>query len=49
MTGDGSRAYYRHSVGFNPFRPARKDGIDLALVAGAIIVTLGLLAWAIWG
>jgi len=49
MIGDGSRAYYRRPVGFNPFRPARKDGVDLALVAGAIIVILGLLAWAIWG
>jgi hypothetical protein len=49
MIGDGSRGYYRRPVGFNPFRPARKDGLDLAMVAGAIIVTLGLLAWAIWG
>jgi hypothetical protein len=36
-------------VGFNPFRPARKDRLDLALVAGTILLILGLLAWAIWG
>jgi hypothetical protein len=49
MAADGSWLYYRLGVGFNPFRPAHKDRLDLALVAGAILITLALLAWAIWG
>ncbi len=35
-------------MGFNPFRPARKGAADLALVAGTIIVVIGLVLWAIW-
>lgn len=36
-------------MGFNPFRPVRKDRLDVAMVVAAIGVTLALLAWAIWG
>jgi hypothetical protein len=36
-------------MGFNPFRPARKNALDLALMAGTIVVIIGLLVWAIWG
>ena len=36
-------------MGFNPFRPARKDAFDLVLVAATVVLVIGLLAWAIWG
>jgi hypothetical protein len=36
-------------MGFNPFRPARKNALDLAFMAGTIAVIVGLLVWAIWG
>lgn len=36
-------------MGFNPFRPARKNALDLVLVAATMVVIVGLLAWAIWG
>ena len=36
-------------MGFNPFRPARKSIADLVLVAGTIVVVIGLVVWAIWG
>jgi hypothetical protein len=36
-------------MGFNPFRSRQRDLADIAMVAGAIIVTAGVLAWALWG
>jgi hypothetical protein len=36
-------------MGFNPFRPVHKSPLDIALVAGTIVVIVILLAWAIRG
>ena len=36
-------------MGFNPFRPARKSPLDIALVIGTVVVVVVLLAWAIRG
>jgi hypothetical protein len=36
-------------VGFNPFRPHDKDPIDVAMVAGIVLVVVVLVLWAISG
>jgi len=36
-------------MGFNPFRPARKSPLDIALVIVTVLVVVVLLAWAIRG
>ena len=36
-------------MGFNPFRAQRRTMLDVALVAGAVLITFGFVAWAIWG
>jgi hypothetical protein len=36
-------------VGFNPYRKFRAKPADYALVAAALVVALGLLAWGILG
>ena len=36
-------------MGFNPFRSNERDLADVAMVIGAVVVTAGVLAWALWG
>jgi hypothetical protein len=36
-------------MGFNPFRPAQKSPLDIALVIGTVVIVVVLLAWAIRG
>lgn len=36
-------------MGLNPFRPQRSSYADVAIVAGALIVTAALVAWAVLG
>jgi hypothetical protein len=36
-------------MGLNPFRPQSKTRLDLAMVAGALIVTVGVILWALFG
>lgn len=36
-------------MGFNPFRPNKTSPADLAMVIGAIVATILLVAWAIFG
>jgi hypothetical protein len=36
-------------MGFNPFRSHERNLADIAMVAGAIVVIAGVLAWALWG
>jgi hypothetical protein len=33
-------------MGFNPFRPQRKDLFDVVMVAGTIVLALALVLWA---
>jgi hypothetical protein len=36
-------------MGFNPFRPQRRSFADYAMVAGAAIVVVLLVLWALFG
>ncbi len=36
-------------MGFNPFRPQSKSALDVAMVVGALAVTLGVVLWALFG
>jgi hypothetical protein len=36
-------------VGFNPFRQQRRSYADYAMVAGALIISAALVAWALLG
>jgi hypothetical protein len=36
-------------MGLNPFRPQTKSAFDVAMVAIAILATLAVVAWAIFG
>ncbi len=36
-------------MGFNPFRPRSKTALDVAMVAGALALTLGVVLWALFG
>lgn len=36
-------------MGFNPFRPHERNFADIAMVAGAVALTLLVVLWAIWG
>ena len=40
---------YRLSVGFNPFRESDKTALDIVLVVATVVVTLGAVAWALFG
>ncbi len=40
---------YRRGMGFNPFRPGGRDMVDVAMVAGALAITVALVLWAIFG
>ena len=33
-------------MGFNPFRQQRKTAVDIAIVAGTILVAVALVLWA---
>lgn len=35
-------------VGFNPFREHEKTAFDIVMVAVAVLVMLGFIAWAIF-
>ncbi len=37
---------YHAAMGFNPFRPQRKDLLDVAMVAGTILLAVALVLWA---
>ena len=36
-------------MGFNPFRSHERDITDVVVVIAALVVTAGVLAWALWG
>lgn len=36
-------------MGFNPFRSQDKSRLDIALVIGFVILTLGFVAWGFFG
>jgi hypothetical protein len=36
-------------VGFNPFREHKRTALDVAVVVGALLLTLAALVWAITG
>lgn len=36
------------AMGFNPFRPQTRTAFDIAMVVGAIALTLAVVAWAIF-
>lgn len=44
-----TKSGYRHGVGFNPFREHEKSVLDIAMVIVAILATLLVIAWAIFG
>jgi hypothetical protein len=36
-------------MGLNPFRPQSRSAFDVAMVVGAIVLTLAVIGWAIFG
>ena len=36
-------------MGFNPFRKQEKSLVDVALVAGFVVLTLAVVAWGFFG
>jgi hypothetical protein len=36
-------------MGFNPFRPQTRTTLDIALVVGALALTIGAVVWAVIG
>jgi len=36
-------------MGFNPFRSHERNLTDVIVVVAALLATLGVLAWALWG
>jgi hypothetical protein len=36
-------------MGFNPFRKHPTNTVDIVLVVGAMLIAVGLVAWAIMG
>jgi hypothetical protein len=36
-------------MGFNPFRPQHRSVLDIVIVAGALVATLAVVGWAIFG
>ncbi len=36
-------------MGFNPFRKQDRRPADVIMVAAAVLVTLAVVAWAVWG
>ncbi|MDH4309745.1 MAG: hypothetical protein OEX04_19915 [Acidimicrobiia bacterium] len=39
----------RNALGLNPFRPQSKTTFDIAMVIGAIVLTLVVIGWALFG
>jgi hypothetical protein len=37
---------YHAAMGFNPFRPQRRGVLDIAMVAGTILLAVALVLWA---
>lgn len=37
------------AMGLNPFREQRKTAFDVAMVVGAVVVTIGIVLWAMFG
>ncbi len=40
---------YPPPMGLNPFREQRKTAFDVAMVVGAVVVTIGIVLWAMFG
>lgn len=40
---------YSVAMGFDPFREQERSVLDVAMVVGAIAVTVGLVVWALVG
>jgi hypothetical protein len=40
---------YDQVMGFNPFRKQRTSMVDLAMVAGTILIAVALVLWAATG
>jgi hypothetical protein len=40
---------YDQVMGFNPFRKQRTSMVDLAMVAGTILIAVALVLWALNG
>ncbi len=40
-------APYHAGMGFNPFRPQEKSVVDVIVVVTTLLVTLGLVLWAL--
>lgn len=36
-------------MGFNPFREQRRTAFDVAMVVGALVLTVGVVLWAMFG
>jgi hypothetical protein len=36
-------------MGFNPFRPQRRDLVDIAMVIGTLLIAGALVLWAVQG
>lgn len=36
-------------MGFNPFRSHERNPTDIAMVAGALVLTIIVVLWALWG
>jgi hypothetical protein len=36
-------------MGFNPFRPSQRTLADMLMVVGALVATLAVIAWAVFG
>jgi hypothetical protein len=44
---DAARGAILRAVGFNPFRQHRRSPADILMVAGALLVCVALVAWAV--
>jgi hypothetical protein len=44
---DTARRAILMPVGFNPFRQHRRSPADIVMVAGALLVCVALVAWAV--
>ena len=41
--------FYDRRMGLNPFRPQKKNPMDVAMVVGALTLTIAAVAWAFLG
>ena len=49
MRGRGLFGVDNGAVGFNPHRRHRRSPADIVFVVGALAISVGLLAWAVFG